>query len=166
MRACRGDHKTKPSERFRVTEVEKPARGGPSYITPRKVTQIFTPHYKEAIAEKVILPSEAPGSFNFFGGVVGTRRTIYASCLMNKSWIRLIEPPDVARANGKQKTNSGAITAATRKSTASAPPRLCCTKWVPPGTLDLGPTQPEDGESVKRLQEAALQVVARDYQLL
>lgn len=72
IRACRGDHRTKPSERWRVTEVERPARGGPAYSSTRQVTQIFTPHYKEAIAEKVYIPCEGPGSFNFFAGVVSS----------------------------------------------------------------------------------------------
>jgi len=98
IRACRGDHKTKPSDRFRVTEVEKPARGGPSYVTPRQVTQIFTPHFKEAIAEKVLIPVDMPGSFNFFGGVVSSSadylRQVFNEQLQEK----------VDKTNGRTKT--------------------------------------------------------------
>lgn len=70
VRAIRGDHKTKPQDRFRDTVVEKPHRGGPAYGSPRRVTNIFTPHYKEALFDKFMLPAEAPGSWNLYSGVV------------------------------------------------------------------------------------------------
>lgn len=98
IRACRGDHKTKPSERFRVTEVERPSRGGPAYVTPRKVTQIFTPHYKEAIQEKLLLPAEIPGSFNFFSGVVQSSAD-YLRQLCNEHIVESID-----KATGRKKT--------------------------------------------------------------
>lgn len=70
--AIRGDHKTRPQDRFRETIVEGPTRGGPKYANPRKVLNIFTPHYKETINDKLLLPPQAPGSFNFYCDVVNT----------------------------------------------------------------------------------------------
>lgn len=167
MRACRGDHKTKPSERFRVTEVEKPARGGPSYITPRKVTQIFTPHYKEAIAEKVILPSEAPGSFNFFGGVVGNSSD-YLRQLFNEQVVDSIDRT-TGRRKSQWKTKNeqwGNHCGDTEVYGFCAAEIVLYEMGATWDASTWAPPKPDDGESVKRLQEAALQVVARDYQLL
>jgi phage terminase large subunit GpA-like protein len=98
MRACRGDHRTKPSERFRITEVEKPARDGPSYATPRKVTQVYTVHFKEAIQEKLVLPGEAPGSFNLFAGVVQSSSD-YLRQLTNEQPIDVLD-----KTTGRKKT--------------------------------------------------------------
>ena len=70
VRAVRGDHKTKPQDRFRLSLVERPARDGPAYASPRPVWNIFTPHYKEALQEKLLLPAGIPGSFNFYANVV------------------------------------------------------------------------------------------------
>jgi phage terminase large subunit GpA-like protein len=72
LQAVRGDHKTKPSDRFRESIIDKPERGGPAYASPRKILNIFTPHYKEGIWQKLDFPAEAPGSFNFYSGVVQT----------------------------------------------------------------------------------------------
>lgn len=72
VRASRGEHKITGQDRFRETIVERPQRGGPSYGTPRKVLNIFTPHYKEALQEKFLLPPNSPGSWNLYWNVVAT----------------------------------------------------------------------------------------------
>lgn len=68
--ASRGDHKTKPSDRWRETEVDKPVRGGPAYIDTRPLVNIYTPHFKEAIFERFSRPMGPPGYFAFFRSVV------------------------------------------------------------------------------------------------
>jgi phage terminase large subunit GpA-like protein len=72
VKASRGEHKIKPQERFKETIVERPQRGGPAYGSPRRVLNVFTPHFKEAIFEKFTLPAGQPGSWNFYHNVVQT----------------------------------------------------------------------------------------------
>lgn len=98
VRAVRGDHKTKPQDRFRITTVERPSRGGPAYVAPRQVVNIYTPHFKEAIFERFLTPAGAPGSYLFHHGVV-EKRADYLRQMTNE------RPTDVIdKTTGRKKT--------------------------------------------------------------
>lgn len=90
VRAVRGDHKTKPSDRFRTSIIEKPQRDGPSYASPRTVVNIFTPHYKEALYERFMRPAGQPGSWNLFHNIVQTSAD-YLRQLTNERPIEVLD---------------------------------------------------------------------------
>lgn len=97
VRAVRGDHKTKPQDRFRESIVERPQRDGPAYASPRRVINIFTPHYKEALYDKFLSQPGIPGSFYFYHSVVETSAD-YLRQLINE------RPTDVIdKATGRKK---------------------------------------------------------------
>jgi phage terminase large subunit GpA-like protein len=98
LRALRGDHKTKPQDRWRETTVEAPRRGGPKYINKRTVLNVFTPHFKEAIHEKFLMPRGAPGAFHFYDGIVATSSD-YLKQLVNERPI-----DEIDKRTGRRKT--------------------------------------------------------------
>lgn len=71
VRTVRGDHAVKRSERFRMTNVERPQRGtGPEYRGGMQLFGISVDHYKDELSQRCALEPGVDGGVRLYSGIV------------------------------------------------------------------------------------------------